>query len=130
MSHSHLLLILLCLLPFYLSEDCSNFNGEYGCTSGQHEYPTSWDSRSFQTPPRDTQYYRSTYQDMNLLVGYVQIKYSADRKQATLTFIFSANPLHMGQQRRILIQHDHPHIIRQLPRWHERLRAYSRQRRH
>ena len=102
MSHSPLLLIFICLLPFYLSEDCSNFNGEYGCTSGQHEYPTSWDSRSFQTPPRDTQYYRSTYQDMNLLVGYVQIKYSADRKQATLTFITSINKRSLSSSQQIL----------------------------
>ena len=38
------------LFPGYLSpdEECSNFNGEVGCTSGdQTRYPDEWSKRSF-----------------------------------------------------------------------------------
>ena len=48
-------LLVICLLIFNsLSEDCSNFNGEYSCVGDQREYPTEWDERSFQTPPKMT----------------------------------------------------------------------------
>jgi hypothetical protein len=34
--------------------DCSNFNGENGCTSGsQTKYPDEWSKRSFQTWLKD-----------------------------------------------------------------------------
>ena len=76
------------------SEDCWNFNGEYPCQGDQKEYPPSWDDRSFQTPPRDDTLgnYRETYQDMNLLVGYAQLKYSWDRQKCTINFITRVNP--------------------------------------
>ena len=76
------------------SEDCWNFNGEYPCQGDQKEYPPSWDDRSFQTPPRDDTLgnYRETYQDMNLLVGYAQLKYSGDRQTCTINFITRVNP--------------------------------------
>ena len=76
------------------SEDCWNFNGEYGCNGDQKEYPPEWDDRSFQTPPRDDTLgnYRETYQDMNLLVGYAQLKYSGDRQTCTINFITRVNP--------------------------------------
>lgn len=83
--------LLSLLLVFTACEDCSNFNGEYGCQSGQHEYPSDWEARSFQTPPRGQDYWRETYQDMRLLMGYVSTKYSADRKSATLTFNTKVN---------------------------------------
>lgn len=83
-------------------EDCSNFNGEYGCQSGQHEYPESWDTRTFQTPPRGQDYWRETYQDMHLLVGYVQTKYSSDRKSATLTFITKTNARQLPANAQVL----------------------------
>lgn len=79
------------MLIFTACEDCSNFNGEYGCQSGQHEYPSDWAARSFQTPPRGQDYWRETYQDMRILMGYVSTKYSADRKSATLTFNTKVN---------------------------------------
>ena len=61
----------LFLFPNIYTEDCSNLNGEYVCYGNQREYPSDWDDRSFQTPPRDDTLgnYRETYQDMNLLVG-------------------------------------------------------------
>ena len=78
-----------------ISEDCSNLNGEYGCNGEQNVYPDSWDERSFQTPPRDDPEgnYRSTYQDMNILVGYAQLKYSQDKKKCTINFITKINPI-------------------------------------
>lgn len=41
-----------------MAEDCSNFNGEMGCTGGQvTRNPDDWANRSFQTfLPGDEQY--------------------------------------------------------------------------
>ena len=89
------ILILFLLFSLSISEDCSNLNGEYGCTNEmRYEYPTSWDERSFQTPPRDDILgnYRETYQDMNLLVGYAQLKYTQDKQTCTINFITRVNP--------------------------------------
>jgi len=86
------------LLSFFiigvLCEDCSNLNGEYGCNGDQKEYPSDWDERSFQTPPRDDTLgnYRETYQDMHYLVGYAQLLYSSDKKVCTINFITRVNP--------------------------------------
>ena len=46
-------ILLLSLILGTLSQDCSNLNNEYSCNGDQREYPTDWDERSFQTPPRD-----------------------------------------------------------------------------
>ena len=64
------ILILIILFISTITEDCSNFNGEYPCQGDQREYDKSWDERSFQTPPRGTPNYRDSYQDMNLIVEY------------------------------------------------------------
>ena len=60
-------LLLSLLLISVIAEDCSNLNGEYGCNGDQREYPSDWDERSFQTPPRDDTLgnYRETYQDIH-----------------------------------------------------------------
>ena len=90
--------IQIILLSFFiigvLCEDCSNLNGEYGCNGDQKEYPSDWDERSFQTPPRDDTLgnYRETYQDMHYLVGYAQLLYSSDKKVCTINFITRVNP--------------------------------------
>ena len=78
----------------FSDDDCSNLNGEYACNGDQREYPTEWDERSFQTPPRDDTLgnYRETYQDMSLLVGYAQLLYSSDKKVCTINFITKVNP--------------------------------------
>ena len=77
-----------------LAEDCSNLNGEYGCNGDQREYPSDWDERSFQTPPKDDTLgnYRETYQDMHYLVGYTQLLYSSDKRVCTINFITRVNP--------------------------------------
>ena len=86
------ILILTFLLISIITEDCSNFNGEYPCKGDQREYDESWDERSFQTPPRGDKNYKESYQDMNLLVGYAQLKYSGDRQTCTINFITRVNP--------------------------------------
>lgn len=82
---------LLLLIGFSVSEDCSNFNGENGCKGQETEYPDSWSNRVFQTPPRGHQYWKPSYQDMSLLVGYISFKYEADDSKVTLTFNYRLN---------------------------------------
>ena len=87
-------LLLFFLLIEVFSEDCSNLNGEYACNGDQREYPSDWDERSFQTPPKDDTLgnYRETYQDMHYLVGYAQLLYSSDKRVCTINFITRVNP--------------------------------------
>ena len=75
-----------------LSEDCSNLNGEYGCQGDQKAYPDSWDERRWQTPPRNDEHWKESYQDMHDVVGYAQFKYSSDRRICTIKFIATVNP--------------------------------------
>ncbi len=93
MSKSILIfLLIISLATFSITEDCSNFNGEYSCKSGsQTQYPSDWINRKFQTPPRNDPQWKESYQDFNLLTGYVQIKYNQEKTEATLTFITKVN---------------------------------------
>jgi alpha-amylase len=75
-----------------LSEDCSNLNGEYGCQGDQKAYPDSWDERRWQTPPRNDEHWKESYEDMHDVVGYAQLKYSSDRRICTIKFIATVNP--------------------------------------
>jgi alpha-amylase len=85
------LIIFSLLICSCFNEDCFNFNGEYGCQGQQTEYPDNWSERAWQTPPKSDSSWRSTYQDMHLLVGYVQTIYNRDRTSATLNFITRVN---------------------------------------
>lgn len=86
------LLIVFSLILSILSEDCTNFNDNYSCSSSDvHEFPSDWGNRMFQTPPRGSKDWKPSYQDMNLLVGYVQQKYSANDEKVTLVYIYSLN---------------------------------------
>ncbi len=80
----------LFILPI-TTEDCSNYNGEYGCQGQQTQYPDDWSNRTFQTPPRGDKLWRENYQDMHLIKGYVQIKYNSDKTSAELKFITRVN---------------------------------------
>ena len=92
--------IIFCLLYFFnilfsIEEECDNWNYKYKCESNAHfEFPSDWDKRGFQTPPRNDIYnrYKSTYQDMHYLVGYAQLKYSEDKKTCIIKFITKVNP--------------------------------------
>ena len=85
------ILILIILFISTITEDCSNFNGEYPCQGDQREYDKSWDERSFQTPPRGDKNYKESYQDMNLLVGYAALKYNQEKTECTIKFVTRVN---------------------------------------
>ena len=89
------IILLSILIIGIITEDCSNFNEEYACVGDQREYPSEWDERSFQTPPKDDTLgnYRDTYQDMRYLVGYSQLLYSSDKRVCTINFITRVNPI-------------------------------------
>ena len=98
------IILLIFFFVVVLSEDCSNFNGEYGCKNGQHQYEKSWNDRVFQTPPRGDPIYRETYQDMHLLVGFAEQKYTRDKTSCTITFFTAVNPKlgKLGQDYKII----------------------------
>lgn len=84
-------------------EECSNFNNEYPCKDNDmHDWPSDWDQRSFQTPPRGDVHYKESYQDMHLIVGYLQTRYSADKSTATLTFYTRVNEKELPSDYRIM----------------------------
>ena len=82
------------ILFYRYSGQCTNFDEDYKCAENQHEYPESWDERSFQTPPRNDIFgrYKPSYQDMHYLVGYAQLKYSQDQKSCNVIFKTRVNP--------------------------------------
>ena len=82
--------IFICLFLNIFNQCSYDYN--YECNINQTAYDTSWDSNCFQTPPRGHQNYKDSYQDMNLLVGYAQLKYSSDRQSCTINFITFVNP--------------------------------------
>ena len=93
------------LLLTVFSEDCSNFNGEHGCSGSSIVNPSSWGDRWFQTPPRDTSEWLPTYQDYSLLTGYARVVYSADRTQATVIPYTNVNTVKVSNYK-ILFQYN------------------------
>jgi alpha-amylase len=91
MSLKYILIFYVYLFKNIISEDCSNFNSENSCQGSATEYPDSWSDRKWQTPPRDNPLWRESYQDMHLIVGYVQILYNNDKTSAQLNIITSLN---------------------------------------
>ena len=75
--------------------ECSNYDNDYNCTSGEHEFSESWDEHCFQTPPRNDIFgrYKNSYQDMHYFVGYAQLKYSNDLQSCEITFYSKVNPI-------------------------------------
>jgi len=73
------------------TEDCSNFNSENGCKSQQTEYPSDWYNRKWQTPPRDHPLWVPSYQDMNLITGYIKQQYNKDKTSVIITFYTELN---------------------------------------
>jgi hypothetical protein len=70
-------------------DDCSNFNGDTGCTSGQQtRYPDDWSKRSFQTFLKDgpdAHLYKPEYEGLGRVMCFNDIIYSADRSSANVT---------------------------------------------
>jgi hypothetical protein len=69
----------------YAQQDCSNFQGQMGCTSGQATNPPAdWASRSFQTPLPHDPYYKDQYEGLGRIMCYNNIVYSSDLKSANI----------------------------------------------
>ena len=68
-----------------LQQDCSSFQGEMGCRSGQEtKNPADWAQRSFQTPLPGDPYYKPAYQGLGRVMCYNNIKYNSGRTSATV----------------------------------------------
>ena len=72
-----------------LKDDCSNFNGNLGCTDGsQTRYPDDWSKRSFQTFIKDgpdAHMYKPGYEDLARIMCYNNVEYAGDRQSAKVT---------------------------------------------
>ena len=77
----------LFLFKIFLSQSCHSFNNEYNCGQSTVE----WDNRCFQTPPKNSESYKETYQDMHYLVGYARLKYFSNKNLCNITFITKIN---------------------------------------
>lgn len=81
-----LLLGLISYATFAKLEDCSSFQGEMGCRSGQEVHnPPDWADRSFQTFLPGDPYYKPEFEGLGRLMCYSSIKYAAGRGSADVT---------------------------------------------
>jgi hypothetical protein len=66
-----------------IGADCSNFNGDTGCTSGtQTRYPDEWSKRSFQTFLKDgpdSHMYKPEYEGLGRVMCFNKVTYSSDK---------------------------------------------------
>ena len=69
-------------------DDCSNFNGHVGCTSGsQTRYPDDWSKRAFQTFRKDgpdAHMYKEEYEGLSHVMCFNKVNYSNDRRSAKI----------------------------------------------
>ena len=87
-----IIIILNVLLKILIQDDCQ-YDDYYRCDRNT-ESKEDWDKRCFQTPYIDGTHdpvYKSTYQYMHYLVGYVQQKYSEDKELCKITFYYKVN---------------------------------------
>ena len=99
MKYITILTLIYFLFPQIYANECNNFDNDYNCQGDDRSFNEEMDNDAFQTPPRNDIYgrYRSTYQDMRYLVGYIQQKYNADKTICTLTFITKVNSI-LGEE--------------------------------
>ena len=63
------------------NQDCSNFNGEMGCSSGQiTTNPADWAQRSFQTALPGDDYYKKGYEGLGRVMCYPEITYTSSAR--------------------------------------------------
>ena len=95
MKNKIIIITIYFLLFSIYKQECSNYDDDYYCEGTIRAFSEEMDNDAFQTPPRNDIYgrYRTTYQDMRYLVGYVQQKYNSDKTICTLTFITKVNPI-------------------------------------
>ena len=91
----NLFFLILFFLFNFTQEQCSNFDNDYNCNYGEHEFSDYWDNNCFQTPPRNDIFgrYKNSYQDMHYFVGYAQLKYSNDLNYCDIIFYSKINPI-------------------------------------
>ena len=84
----------LFLLLLINSEE-SSIESEYTCEESQISILSSYDDNCFQTPPKEDLLgnYKSSYQDMNYITGYAQLKYLENQKKCQINFITKINPI-------------------------------------
>mmetsp|Transcript_25638 Transcript_25638/g.22651 ORF Transcript_25638/g.22651 Transcript_25638/m.22651 type:complete len:229 (+) Transcript_25638:36-722(+) len=85
-------LVFIVLLGLCLADDCSTFDYLNGCSGNQTEYPSDWDEKNFQTPPRGDAEWRVGFQDYHAIQGYVRYTYTQDKSSVTLNFTTKLNP--------------------------------------
>lgn len=85
---------------------CNNNNDEYKCKTDTFYYDDAWGTdKVFQTPYRGHPHWKSTYQDMNLILGYVQQKYqssSSSSNTCTININYRLNTKHLPLYSQVL----------------------------
>lgn len=61
------LFILFTLINLNIADDCSTFDYLNGCSGNQTDYPSSWNEKDFQTPPKKDDQWRNGYQDYHAI---------------------------------------------------------------
>ena len=89
------LFIFFILLFGALSEECTILD-YFACTTlnNDTDVPDTYDKYAFQTPPRSDALgnYRSSFQDMRYLVGWIELTYNSAKNSCTVTFNTKVNP--------------------------------------
>ena len=90
MTFSFFLFLLL-----QINSEESSIESEYTCEESQISILSSYDDNCFQTPPKEDLLgnYKSSYQDMNYITGYAQLKYLENQKKCQINFITKINPI-------------------------------------
>lgn len=91
-----ILIILSLLITRIFSQTCQIIDS-VSCTvveGGGPEIPEKYDAYAFQTPPRNDALgnYRSTFQDMRYLVGWIELKYNGQKNRCNIVFHTRVNP--------------------------------------
>ena len=55
------------------------------CKNDEHDINSKFSQNLWNTPPRNTSRWQEGFQDMNVLVGYPQLKYNSDRTKCTVS---------------------------------------------
>ena len=86
-------LLVLALLITITNTDhsCSNYDSYFQCKTSSDTDLSAELYADFQTPLRGSPEWKSTYEDLGLLTGYVSTKYSPNYTEATITFHSNVN---------------------------------------
>ena len=69
----------------------------FDCVGTEKDVNAQFSGNLWNTPPRDTKRWKKGFQDMNVLVGYPQLRYNSDRTQCTvIVFTKTAEELELS----------------------------------